>query len=197
MCASLPPIAVDIESKILAIRSKEQMGRIVQWTGKDKKRFRKLMEFFLSGDEPLAKKSAWIIGHAAEQYPELVTPWLELMIKKIQCPGVHGALKRNVVRILQFASLPRKLQGTVATLCFEYLSSINEPIAVRTFSMTVLDKIAQKEPALKKELELLVQQMLPYSTAAFRSRAKKVLKNPSMKELSVDPEAWYRTRKSL
>jgi hypothetical protein len=189
---------MDIESKILAIRSKEQMDRIVQWIGKDKKRFKKLMEFFLLGDEPLAKKSAWIIGHTAELHPELVTPWLELMIKKIQSPGVHGALKRNVVRILQFANIPRKLKGIVVTLCFEYLSSINEPIAVRTFSMTVLDKITHKEPALKNELELLVQHMLPSATAAFRSRAKKVLKNPSLTELSVDPEeAWYRTRKSL
>jgi hypothetical protein len=42
--------------------------------------------------------------------------------------------------------------------------------------MTVLSKIADKQPALKKELELTIQQMLPYTTPAFRARAKQVLK---------------------
>jgi hypothetical protein len=189
---------LDLENEILAVRSKEQVARFVRWTGKETKRFGKLMEFFLSGDEPLAKKSAWIIGHCAEQHPELVTPWLKPMIEKIQEPGVHDALKRNAVRILQFADIPRRLQGKVANLCFELLSSIDESIGVRTFSITVLDRIAQKEPALKKELELIVRQMLPYATAAFRSRAKKVLKNPKLEDSSVNPEIeWLNTRESL
>jgi hypothetical protein len=189
---------MDIENEILAVRSKEQVAKFVKWTGKDIKRFGTLMEFFLSGDEPLAKKAAWIIGHCAEQHPELVTPWLEPMIEKVQKPGVHSALKRNVVRILQFARIPRKLQGKVANLCFGFLSSINEPIAARTFSMTVLDRIAHEEPALKKELELIVRQTLPYATAAFRSRAKKVLKDSKIEENSIHPEMdWPITKEPL
>lgn len=179
---------MDIENEILAVRSKVQVAKFVKWTGKDVKRFGMLMEFFLSGDEPLAKKSAWIIGHCAEQHPELVAPWLEPMIEKVQKPGVHSALKRNVVRILQFARIPRTLQGKAANLCFGFLSSINEPIAARTFSITVLDRIAQEEPALKKELELIVRQTLPYATAAFRSRAKKVIKNLNLSEITVNPD---------
>ncbi len=92
-------------------------------------------------------------------------------------------MKRNVVRILQFVEIPRKLQGVVANLCFELISSIDEPIAVRTFSITVPAKIAQEEPELKKELEIVVRQMLPYATPAFRGRAKKLLKNHEIEEL--------------
>jgi hypothetical protein len=189
---------MDIQNEILAVRSKEQVTKFVKWTGNDIKRFGTLMEFFLSGDEPLAKKAAWIIGHCAEQHPELVTPWLEPMIKKVQKPGVHSALKRNVVRILQFARIPRKLQGKVANLCFGFLSSINEPIAARTFSMTVLERIAHEEPALKKELELIVRQMLPYSTAAFHARAKRVLKDSKKEEVSAQSQLeWLNTREPL
>jgi hypothetical protein len=65
----------------------------------------------------------------------------------------------------------------VANLCFELISSFEEPIAVRTFSMTVLAKIAWEEPILWKEFEIVVRQMLPYASPAFRARAKKVLKS--------------------
>ena len=109
---------MDIEKEILAVRSKEQMVRLVKWVGKDKSHFQHLMELFLQGDGPLAKKSAWIIGHFAEGHPELVLPWLRPMIKRIQEPGVHDAVKRNTIRILQFVDIPRKLQGVVANFCF-------------------------------------------------------------------------------
>jgi hypothetical protein len=178
---------MDIEKEILAVRSKEQVVRLVKWVGKDKSRFQHLMEFFLQEDEPLAKKSAWIIGHCAEKHPELVSTWLKPMMKKMQEPGVHDAVKRNAVRILQFVNIPRGLQGIVANLCFELISSIDEPIAVRTFSMTVLANIAQKEPELKKELEIVVRQMLPYATPAFRARAKKAFKNHEIEEFNNLP----------
>jgi hypothetical protein len=179
---------MNFEKEILAVRSKEQVAKLVRWVGKDRELIKQLMEFFLQGESRLAQKSAWIIGHWAELHPELVKPWLKPMINKIQEPGVHGALKRNVVRILQFADIPRELQGIVANLCFELISSIDEPIAVRTFSMTVIANIAKKEPALKKELEIVIRQMLPYSTAAFRARAKKVLKDQEIEELIANPE---------
>ena len=174
---------MQIEKEILAVRSKDQVATLVKWVGKDKMRFQYLMELFLQGNEQLAKKSAWIIGRCAERHPELVSPWLKPMINRMQETGVHAAVKRNVVRILQFVEIPCKLQGVVANLCFELISSIDEPIAVRTFSITVLAKIAQEEPELKNELEIIVRQMLPYATPAFRARAKKVLKNHEIEEL--------------
>ena len=113
------------------------------------------------------------------------------MIKVLRKRGVHDAVRRNIVRILQFADIPRGLQGTVANLCFELISSFEEPIAVRTFSMTVLAKIAWEEPMLWKELEIVVRQMLPYATPAFRARAKKVLKIPEREVLQANQvENW-------
>ena len=178
---------MDLEKEILIVRSKEQVIKIVKWVGKDKLRFKQLMESFLQGKDPLVKKSAWIISHCVELHPELADPWLKSMVKIMQKKGAHNAVKRNIVRILQFVDIPHKLQGVVANICFELISSIDEPIAVRTFSMTVLAKIAQDEPELKKELEIIVRQMLPYATPAFRARAKKVLKNPEIEELINPP----------
>jgi len=192
----LPLLTMNLEKEILAVHSKDQVVTLVRWVGKDKSRFKQLMELFLEGDSNPAQKSAWIIGHCAELHPELVNPWLKAMIKKMRQPGLNGALKRNVVRILQFVDIPRGLQGMVANLCFELIASMEEPIAVRTFSITVLANIAREEPALRKELEIVVRQMLPYSTPAFRARAKKILKDSEIEELIADPEETSTTGRS-
>jgi hypothetical protein len=54
------------------------------------------------------------------------------------------------------------MQGTVATLCFDYLSSLDAPIAVKSFSLTVLGRLAEIEPDLRRELGLTIRQILPY-----------------------------------
>jgi hypothetical protein len=168
---------MDLEEEIRATRSKMHVTKLVRWVGKDAGRFGKLMVLFLREDEEIVRRAAWVIGHCAEAYPELMKPWLKPLIKKMKQPKAHCAVKRNGVRILQFVDIPRSLQGTLADLCFSYLASIDEPIAVRTFSMTVLAKIANDEPDLQKEIETTVRQMMPYSTPAFISRARKVFKN--------------------
>jgi len=42
--------------------------------------------------------------------------------------------------------------------------------------MTVLANIAQKEPELKNELRLVIEQQLSHGSTGFCSRARKVLK---------------------
>lgn len=167
---------MNLEDEILALRSKQQVAHLVRWIGKDKARIKQLMEFFLQGESRLVEKSAWVIGYCVEAHPELFGPWLKPLIKKMQESGVHDAVKRNVVRILQFVDIPRALQGIVTNQCFKFLTSIDEPIAVRTFSITVLAKIAEGEPDLRKELEFTIRQMLPYATPAFRARARMLLR---------------------
>jgi hypothetical protein len=182
---------VNLESEIRSTRSKQQVVKLVRWVGKNQDRFDQLMELFLQEDEELTRRAAWVVGHCAEAYPDLMKPWLKPMLKKMKHPGVHCAVKRNGVRILQFVDIPYGLQGSVADLCFKYLTSIDEPIAVRTFSMTVLAKIAQDEPALQKEIETTIRQMLPYSTPAFYSRARYLLKDvPPERKIKKDFEEW-------
>ena len=166
----------DLKSEILREHSKRQAMKIARWVGDDRRRFKQLMEVFLSGDYRTTQRSAWIVSICAERNPELVAPWLKSMVEKMQDPGVHDAVRRNVLRILQFVEVPRRLQGTVASLCFSYLSSVESPIAVKAYSMYILGHIADQEPELGHELALVIRQMLPYSGPGIRSSGKKVLK---------------------
>lgn len=167
---------MNLESEILREHSKHQCVRIARWIGTDTKRFRELMDLFLKGEYRITQRAAWIIQHCADQHVSLVIPYIERMIDRMIEPNVHDAVKRNVVRILQDIEIPRRLSGKVATVCFDWLASAKEPVAVKVFSMSVLANIAKQEPDLKNEIRILIEQQMPMGSAGFKSRGKKVLR---------------------
>jgi hypothetical protein len=173
---------MNIESEIRILRSKHQVERLVRWIGADAKRFEQLMKLFLHGDRDTSRLSAWVVGHCCERHPALARPWLEAMINKMQEPNTHNAIQRNVMRILQFVEIPQSLKGTVANICFNFISDAKTAVAPQALAMTVLAGIAEKEPDLLKELRVLVHQMLPYGTPAFRARARKIFKDLDIRE---------------
>ena len=93
----------------------------------------------------------------------------------MQEPGVHDAVPRNMLRILQFVEIPKSLLGTAATLCFDYLNTVGSPIAVKANAMTALQRIVAREPDLKRELQTSIELMMPYVGAALKARARIVL----------------------
>ncbi len=164
-----------LEEEILKEHSKRQTERIAGWIGDDVHRFQQLMKLFLKGEYRVTQRSAWIVNSCAERYPHLLRPYLKQMIARMEEPGVHVSVRRNVVRILQFIDIPKHLLGMTATVCFKYLGSAKETIAVKAFSMTVLGRIALQNPDLKRELRLVIEQQFAYGSAGFCSRARKVL----------------------
>ncbi|MFT3946227.1 MAG: hypothetical protein QM763_04560 [Agriterribacter sp.] len=49
-------------------------------------------------------------------------------------------------------------------------------VSVKAFSLTVLANLANQYPEIIPELKLIIEDQLPHETAAFKSRAQKILK---------------------
>jgi hypothetical protein len=167
---------LDLEQELLRDHSKRQRSRLVRWVGNDASRFAELMRLFLKGDFVIAQRAAWVVSGCVDQHHDLARPWLRKMLRRTQEDGVHDAVRRNVLGLLRYVDIPGPLLGEVATVCFDFLAAQGQPIAVRAFSMVILGNIAQREPGLKSELRLLIEQNLPYGSAAFAACARKVLK---------------------
>jgi hypothetical protein len=167
--------AMNIQKQLLAEHSRRNTDRIIHWIGADAARLKSVMEIFLGNDPLLTQRSAWVVGVMADEHPDLLQPWLSKMMRKTREPGVHDAVRRNVARALQFVEIPPRLLGEVATVCFDELSSPGSPIAVKACAMTVLERVVEREPELGRELRLIIEQQLPYTTAAFHARAREVL----------------------
>lgn len=166
-----------LEAELLAGRSRRQADRTAAWVCADPGRVRTLLKIFLTGDRLAAQRAAWVVGICAERDLSLIVPYLPRMVRRMQDPTVHDAVRRCVARILQCVEIPPSLMGIVATACFDYLADPGTPVAVRVYAMTTLDRLAEREPALRPELNLIIEQQLPYASAAFRARAKRVLRH--------------------
>lgn len=166
---------MDLRQALLAVQSKEHALRIVEFVGNNEVKFGRLMSLFFEGPYRLTQRAAWPMNTCVERHAELIRPYLPRLVDLLKSNEHHAAVKRNIVRLLQFVDIPPRLAGKVYSHCLDLINDPGEPIAVRVFSITVAARIARIEPDLMNELRLVVQENLPHSSAAFRVRAREVL----------------------
>ncbi len=166
---------MDIRQALLAEHSKRQTMAIVKYIGDDAERFAELMKIFFAGECRLTQRAAWPMNYCAEYYPQLIQSYLPKLISCLKQTGAHDAVKRNIVRLLQYVEIPPRLAAKIYSHCVDLVIDPSEPIAVRVFALTVAARIAKAEPALRNELQLIVKQHLPHTTIAFQKRARAVL----------------------
>lgn len=166
---------IDLESELLKEHSRAQAQKIADHIGNHPPRFEELIHFILYGKAPIPQRAAWAMSVCVDTHPTLFEPHLKAVIEHLNQPKLHDAVKRNTLRLLQNVDIPEELMGITAHLCFEYLASSAEPIAIKVFAMTVLHHISLKEPDLQNELKIIINTQLPYASAGFKSRAKKIL----------------------
>ena len=168
---------MNLWEEILKEHSKAQCSKIVNWVGNDQKRFDELFYLFLNDEYRVTQRAAWPVSYCVIAHPALLNKnWLKL-IRNLKKPGLHDSIKRNSIRLLQNLEIPRKYHGKIMDICFKYLESPSEALAIKVFSMTVLGNLAKKYPDIIPELKLLIGEQIPHQTAGFISRAKKTLKN--------------------
>lgn len=140
----------------------------------DAGRFRVLARLFLGPDPLIAQRAGWPLSNAVERNPELATPYLSVFVDQLTRNDVHNAVKRNVVRLLQFVDIPERLQGKVFSHCLDLIADPREPIAVKAFSITVAERIAQADQALVDELKLVAGPLVKNASPGLRVRLRKM-----------------------
>lgn len=148
---------------------------IVEFIGDDAKNFKELMTIFFEGEYRLTQRAAWPISYCVELNSGLIKPYLRKLIDLLKEKDVHNAVKRNIVRLLQYVEIPKRMQGRVYSHYVDLIDDSNEPVAVRAFALTVATKIAKSEPDLVKELQLIVKKHLRHTSVAFHKRAREIL----------------------
>jgi hypothetical protein len=167
---------MDIRRVLLQQHSKANADKIADYVGSNRPRFKQLVMVYLAGPYKITQRAAWPLSICVERYPHLVVPHLRTLLSHLATSGIHDAVKRNTLRLLQFVEIPVRFHGKVIDICFHYLQANQEPVAVKVFAMTVLSRLVKNLPELKKELRLIIEDQLPYASAGFISRARKVMK---------------------
>ena len=165
-----------LRETILKSHSRENCTRIVRWVGRDQKKFNELFDLFLNDEYRVVQRAGWPISYCVEKNPAFIQKHFAKLLKNLDKKGIHDAVKRNSVRLLQYVTIPEKFHGQVMDLCFKYISSPTEAVAIKAFSITVLQNLAKQYPEIINEIKLVIEERWDYETIAFKTRAKKLLK---------------------
>ena len=156
--------------------SLQQAKKIAGYAISSRKNFAALMKCFFYPEYRLSQRAAWAVCHAVEQCPQMIEPYLEALVTQLHRKNLHNAIIRNSVRILQDIEIPEKLHGEVLNICFGFIAEPTTPIAVKAFSLSILDNLGKKYPEILPELKLIIEDRWDNETPAFHSRARKILK---------------------
>ena len=167
---------MDLRKEILQEHSKAQTEKVVNYVGDNKDRFAALMTLFVGDEYRVTQRAGWPLSYCVERHPELIKPYFKQIVALLEKPATHNAVHRNILRLLQYVKIPKAYHGRVMNTCFEMVASHEVEVAIKAFSLTVLENMTVDYPEIKPELKLIIEERWPYETAAFHSRAKKILK---------------------
>ncbi len=168
---------MDLKEALLKEHSKKNCDAIVAYIGSNPERFARLMELFFHGEYRVTQRASWPMSYCVQNHPELIVPYLTALIGNLRKKGLHDAIIRNTLRLLQHIDVPRKQHGRLMSICFEYVESPPVPVAIKAFALTVLHRLSKVYPEIIPELKLIIEERMDNETAAFRQRAVKIIRN--------------------
>lgn len=166
---------MNLEEQLLLEHSRTNCDVIVNWVGASQKRFDQLFHLFLNGESLVTQRAAWPLSYAVRSHPKFIHKHFRSLLDNLSRPGIHNAIRRNTMRLLQDVPIPEEYQGQVMDISFNYLLDPKEKVAVKAFSLTVLENMVQQYPEIGPEIRLIIEDQWENQTAAFYSRAKKIL----------------------
>jgi hypothetical protein len=167
---------MNLRETILAEHSKAQTNKIIRWVGQSQQRFDELLQLFLKDEYRVTQRAGWPLSYIGRKYPALVHKHLKKLINNLQKKDLHDAVKRNTVRLFEHIPILEKYHGDIMTICFDFIQSPEETVAVKAFSLAILGKLLPLYPDIANELKLVIEERWEHETAAFHSRARKILK---------------------
>ena len=166
---------MQLRSEILKEHSKAQAQKIIDWVGHSQERFDALVQLFLGDEYRVTQRAAWPLSYIAIEHPSLAKKHLPVFVKLLSNAKLHKAVRRNVMRLLQFVEIPEELHGELMNHCFDFIADVNEAAAVKAFSLSILEKLSKQYPDIQSEIKTIVQERWDYETPAFHVRARKWL----------------------
>ncbi|MCU0469056.1 MAG: hypothetical protein MUF58_10665, partial [Arcicella sp.] len=162
---------MNLKENIPSYYSQIECNKIVDWINGSPERFSELMDIFFESNTRKNQYASGVMIHCIDRWGFLIIPYIEKLIVNLQNDGLHDAIKRNTVRVLQDVEIPENLHGITAEICFSYLKNPAEAVAIKVFSMTILHNLTKYYPELKDELHFILEEQYPFQSAGFKSRA--------------------------
>ncbi len=166
---------MNYKEQLLTEHSRTNTDFIAQAIGNKPAELQKIIDIIYLQPAPLPQRASWLLSVVNSRHPQLLTPHIPLFIRTVHHFHIDG-IRRNIMHVLAQHTIPEQQQATLLDICFHFLLSPTETVAVKVHAMKVIANLSRLHPEIKGELRSVIQQQLPKNTVAFAARARLILK---------------------
>jgi hypothetical protein len=167
---------MNFKGQLLSELSRKNIDYVIHVVGDNQVFFDEIVELMLNEKASLSMRAAWVVEGACLKYPSLIFPHLDKVIESLQGDN-HPGMQRNITKILSRIEIPEKWHGFLVDLCFKWISDPECTVAVKVYSMQILENMVKIYPELKSELRDVIEDQFNKNSAGFKSRGGKILKS--------------------
>jgi hypothetical protein len=127
--------------------------KLLAFINTDPKYFEQAIEFAISDEQPMAWRSAWLLGGAMSQNDVRLQNHVKAFIQTIKTR--KDGHQRELLKILNKMDIDEDIEGYLFDICMTIWETITKSPSVRIKAFETLTKIAKKYPELNNEIEFL------------------------------------------
>ncbi|MDL2262860.1 hypothetical protein LJC11_05105, partial [Bacteroidales bacterium OttesenSCG-928-I21] len=145
------------------------------WALENPENFEELYQLIFSENAKVAWRAAWVLEKSQLKHSEIFTDKITEIISSLP-HFKHDGSKRCLLLIIMRSPLPDPIPVDLINICFDWMMSAKESVAVQVNSMKILDKICEQEPDLRHEMNMCLSGDLSDYSKGFQTTAKNILK---------------------
>lgn len=169
---------MELEDLLLREQSRSNTDLIISIVMARPEMFEELWRILLLNKDPLSRRAAWAADYCAENRPQFISGRIEELASCVPAFSSDG-LKRHSLRMLSRSALPEENLGILADACFNWLQSPSESVAVKMYSMVILNRISEFIPEIRRELYDIIEIQLDEATPGFINIGRKIMRKLS------------------
>ncbi len=156
--------------------SRANSYQVVSLVSNNPEKYKELVEIVKENESPYSEKAAWAVSHCFDEKTGFFEDYYPEFTKILGDKTYSDSVKRNIVRIFQFKDIPEEFQASIINSCFELVIKKDTAIAVKAFSLGVLENMLKTYPELKNELKSCIEDLLPTASSGLKNRGNHILR---------------------
>lgn len=164
-----------LDELLLREQSRANTDFLVDIVLKNPDLFNELWALVMRNEDPISRRAAWVADYCAEIRPAFIENKLEELSMRVNTFSSDG-LKRHALCMMARSELPVHNLGYLVDACFRWLENKTESVAVKMYSMVILERVCRQLPEFSSELYDLIKIQLPEARPGFRNCGEKIMK---------------------
>ncbi len=166
---------MDYISQLGKEHSRLNSDKIAKAIGNNPSEFKKLVTIIYNEEAPIPQRASWLLAIIDKKHPTLLEPYISKFINSIEKFKIDG-IKRNMMFVLSNHKIPAKLQAKLLDVCYNFILSNDETVAVKVHAMQVIADLTKEHPELKSEFKSVIDNQIDKNSQAFAARARLIFK---------------------